>query len=208
AQARIAEGLRRAGHDVAWAHFAAPGSGVAPSSDSAKLTQWLADVAPDGAIVGNLHASSLEPLLVSVIAEICPTICVLDDFWLLTGRCAYPAGCTKFRTGCDRSCPTPREYPALEPGRIAEAWAAKRLTMSMERGPILAAYSPSAAEFARSAFPSQPGGKERIPEVTEFRLGIPVDIFHVQDRVQCRRRLNLPLDRFIILYSAASLLDK
>jgi glycosyltransferase involved in cell wall biosynthesis len=145
---------------------------------------------------------------VSIIAETCPTICVLHDFWLLTGRCAYTAGCTKLRTGCDQSCPTPSEYPALEPGRIAEAWLAKRLMLSIERRLTLAAYTPSAAAFARSAFCSGASAAGAIPNVEEFRLGIPVDVYSVQDRAECRGRLGLPLDRFIILLSAVSVSDK
>lgn len=209
AQARIVEGLRRAGHDVEWAQFGARrASSRAAVSDSVALRRWLDDVAPHLAIVGNLHGADADPLLVSIIAETCPTICVLHDFWLLTGRCAYTAGCTKFRNGCDNSCPTPSEYPALEANLIAEAWTAKRLTLSTEQRPTLAAYTPSAAAFARSAFCSGFGAAQMVPNVEEFRLGIPVEIYRVQDRVECRRRLNLPLDRFIILFSAASIWDK
>jgi glycosyltransferase involved in cell wall biosynthesis len=209
AHGRIAEGLRQAGHDIAWAHFGgrhtSRGTGV---SDSVALVRWLNDVTPDLAIVGNLHGADTEPLLVSTIVEICPTICVLHDFWLLTGRCAYTAGCTKFRTGCDHSCPTATEYPPLEPDRIAEAWRVKRLMLSLERRPTLAAYTPSAAAFARSAFSSHPAAGGAIPNVEDFRLGIPVDVYRAQDRVECRRRLDLPLDQFIILFSAVSVRDQ
>jgi hypothetical protein len=47
---------------------------------------------------------------------------LMHDLWLLTGRCAYTAGCEKYLTGCDDTCPTPAEYPALDPAKIAEAW--------------------------------------------------------------------------------------
>jgi glycosyltransferase involved in cell wall biosynthesis len=207
AQARIVAGLQQAGHNVTWAKFGTSRHAArATNSDDIALKPWLIDVAPDLAIVGNLHGASVDPSLVSTIAESCPTIWVLHDFWPLTGRCAYTAGCTKFRTGCDHTCPTPSEYPPLEPDRIAQAWAAKRLVLSVDQPPTFAAYSPSAAAFARSAFVSENGGT--VPKVEEFRIGIPVDIYRMQDRAECRQQLSLPLDRFIMLFSAASIRDK
>ncbi len=209
AQARIVAGLQQAGHHVTWAQFGIDQHAAAATiSDNVALKRWLADVAPDLVIVGNLHGANVDPLLVSIVAETSPTIWVLHDFWPLTGRCAYTAGCTKFRTGCDHTCPTPSEYPPLEPGRIAEAWAAKRLVLSMDQPPTFAAYSPSAAAFARSAFVSDSGVAGVVPNVDEFRIGIPVETYCVQDRAECRQRLGLPLDRFIILFSAASIQDK
>lgn len=208
AHGRIAEGIRRAGHEVHWAYFGQTGPGVPTQSDSARLRQWLASVKPDLAIVGNLHGAGANPLLMSIVAEVCPTLWILHDFWPITGRCAYTAGCLKYKVGCDHTCPTPDEYPALHPDEIEESWVVKRAVLSAEQAPMLLAYSASAAAFARGAFETTATSQVIAPKIEEFRLGIPVERYRVRGRRECREKLGLPLDRFIILFGAASASDK
>ncbi|HZT17832.1 MAG TPA: glycosyltransferase [Dongiaceae bacterium] len=209
AHGRIGAGIRAAGHEVMStslrAHRRNERLGGKPVA--AQLADWLAESRPDLAILGNLHGADGDASLLSHLAGTCPTIAVLHDFWLLTGRCAYPGGCTKYASGCDAACPTPREYPALAPEKIALSWAAKRAALAAGDAPRLFAYSPSAAAFARSAFPA--GRSDRLaPRVEEFRLGVPLEVFRPQDREACRRHLGLPLDRFIVLFGAASPSDR
>jgi glycosyltransferase involved in cell wall biosynthesis len=210
AHGRIDAGIRLAGHEVLstnirmhqMAHKAGGGS------VRASLSHWLHEAKPDLSIVGNLHSADGDPGVVSLIAKACQTLWVLHDFWPLTGRCAYTGSCTKYKTGCDHSCPTHTEYPVLDPAEIADAWSAKRAILSTLSGPALLASSASAAAFARSAFPSGGGGQVAVPRIEEFKLGIPTDLYRPRDRQSCRHRLGLPPDRFIILFSAASATDK
>src|SRR5262249_53059338 len=95
-----------------------------------------------------------------------------------------------------------------DPANINTAWSTKRSILSTKPALTLLAYSPSAAAFARSAFPPNNGYQADIPRIEEFRLGIPTEVYCPQDREACRRRLGLPLDRFIILFGAASATDK
>jgi glycosyltransferase involved in cell wall biosynthesis len=211
AHGRIAEGLRLAGHEVLSTSLRAlrsdaPKAATPQDRDAlrAALQRWLARTRPDLAILGNLHAAGGEPELLSTVSASAPALWVLHDFWLLTGRCAFTGDCGKYLAGCDAGCPTPREYPALEPAMIAPAWKAKRAILAGAQAPVILSHSPSAAAFARGAF----ADASARPRIEEFRLGIPLDIFQPQDRALCRRRLGLPADAFIILFSAAAPTDR
>jgi hypothetical protein len=112
----------------------------------------VAENNPDLVIVGNLHAAGADAFLLQLLCERFPTAVVLHDFWALTGRCAFPAGCDRYLAGCDHHCPTPNEYPALPPDRIAGAWSGKRLIFGEAQGPAILASTHWAAELAHSAF--------------------------------------------------------
>jgi glycosyltransferase involved in cell wall biosynthesis len=210
AHGRIGAGIRLAGHEVLSTNTRMHQMATKAEDGSVRtsLSHWLREARPDLAIVGNLHGADGDPALVSLIAEACQTLWILHDFWPLTGRCAYTGSCTKYRTGCDHSCPTPHEYPELDPADIAGAWSAKRSILLAQFAPTLLAYSASAAAFARSAVPADGARQAKVPNVEEFRLGVPVEVYRPQDRTACRRRLGLPLDRFIVLFSAASATEK
>ena len=178
AHGRIAAGLRLAGHEVRLANLRAlqgdeREDGLAVEI---RLLEWIRRGDPDLVIMGNLHAAAGDTPLLAAIAKACPTLWVMHDFWLLTGRCAFTGGCPKYLPGCDAGCPTPTEYPALAPGLIAPAWAAKRALLGTGSAPILLANSASAADFARSAFPA---GAAR-PRIEEIRLGIPLETYRPQ----------------------------
>lgn len=205
AHGRIAAGLRSAGHEVRLTSLRAlaadgPADGA---SLEARLLAWLGRVAPDLVIMGNLHAAGGDTPLLAAVAAVWPSFWVLHDFWLITGRCAFTGGCPKYRSGCDAGCPTPTEYPALAPEKIAPAWAEKRALLASATAPVLLANSLSAGEFARGAFGA--GGPR--PRIEDIRLGIPLDLYRPLGRAQCRQRFGLPQDKTIILFSAAALTD-
>ncbi|MCM2270448.1 MAG: glycosyltransferase, partial [Thermoanaerobaculia bacterium] len=121
AHERLAEAVAAAGHEVRpLALFEADNADSAfrlPTPD--ELRRAVAAVGPDLVVLGNLHAANAEPRYAEAATAAAPTLAVLHDFWWLTGRCAYPEACESYRAGCHAACPTPHEYPALAPERIA-----------------------------------------------------------------------------------------
>jgi glycosyltransferase involved in cell wall biosynthesis len=195
AHGRIAHALALAGHELFPISFASKSEDIegAAQVTNERLVEEILPAKPDFVLVGNIHSVRPDPEVLYLLAEKIPTLCVLHDFWLLTGRCPYPGECTKYLTGCDETCPTADEYPKLEPAKIAPAWRTKR--MILESGmPILLANSRWAAEYARkTASPSR---------VETIQLSFPLDTFHPQDKQGCRRILGLPEDQFIVLLTA------
>jgi glycosyltransferase involved in cell wall biosynthesis len=192
----LGEALAAAGHEVK--AVALVDHPLPEHVDASYTSEQVADLArrfrPDLAIVGNLHSARADAWMIGLLAERCPTLCVLHDFWLVTGRCGYPRGCEKYLTGCDESCPTPQEYPQLEPRKIAGAWRAKRQLLETQ-APILMANSNWTAEYVRSTL--RASGKPA--RVETFRLSFPLHVFRPLNRKMCREALGLPQDRFIVL---------
>lgn len=106
-----------------------------------QLRLALERLKPDGIHLHNLHKAAWDIGLVEECARHAPVVWTLHDMWSMTGRCCYAYDCAKFLTGCDATCPTPNEYPALAPQRIAAAWAAKKAVL--EKYPHIAAATPS-----------------------------------------------------------------
>jgi glycosyltransferase involved in cell wall biosynthesis len=199
AHQRIAESITWAGHAVIPMSLAKePNDKEAQQTPTnQRLFEDIASHRPDIIIVGNLHSVSPDPGFLLLLAERFPTLCFLHDFWLLTGRCAYPGECTKYLSGCDETCPTPHEYPQLEPQAIASAWEAKR-TILTSRLPILLANSAWTGEFARKALSGL--GPARAPRIEEVQLSFPLqETFRRLDKRTCRHLLGLPENRFIVL---------
>lgn len=204
AQRRLADAVARAGHEpvsLALAESSVP-AGAPAAVTMADLEERIAKTTPDLVLFGNVHGAGIEPAALAPIFERWPSLVVLHDLWWLTGRCIYNGACDKYLAGCDAACPTPAEYPALAPDRIARAWRDKRLLYAGARPPVLLANSAWTEATMRAAL-----GEGSAAPVERIRLGFPLEVFRPRDRADCRDRLGLPHDRFIVVASAASLLE-
>jgi glycosyltransferase involved in cell wall biosynthesis len=119
-----------------------------------------------------------------------------------TGRCAYAYDCDAFIAGCSAQCPTPDEYPALAPAKIAPAWQSRK-TVLLDR-PRIHAVAPShwlASEAIR--------GFWSMDRVHVIPYAVSLDTYVPIDRSQARRELGLPEDgRPVIALSAQDLADR
>jgi glycosyltransferase involved in cell wall biosynthesis len=204
AHGRIARALALAGHEVL--PIAVSRDNLAMDDDdgsrAARLLKRLREEEPDLVVVGNLHGARLDPEVLRELSRSFPTVFVLHDEWMLTGRCAYRDGCEQHRSpgGCDASCPTASEYPPLAPDRIGDAWRTKR-ALRAAGSPLtlvgnsrwMAAELVSASRGARAGDP--------------LHYGLPLDVFKPRDATLCRELLGLPQDRFIVLFSATGMAD-
>jgi len=108
---------------------------------SRRLNRLLSNVRPDIISVHNLHGVDWGIGLLNVCSRNAPIAWTLHDMWSLTGRCACKSSCNKYLEGCDESCPTSMEYPALAPKLIAKAWRERKEVIS--NLPNLVAVTPS-----------------------------------------------------------------
>jgi glycosyltransferase involved in cell wall biosynthesis len=166
-----------------------------------QLHAILDDLQPDVINIHNLHGMlwmgwSLD--LIRVCVEHAPTVWTLHDMWSFSGRCAYSYDCGKFSTGCDAACPTPREYPELESGRIVGAWLQRRGLL--RDFPHLAAVTPS-TWLKRQA--QQSLWAEHRVEVIPY--GLPLHVYCPTDRRGARSELGLPATGPVVIAIAANL---
>jgi len=168
------------------------------------LSRILLRLSPDVINLHNLHGAAGAGWthgLAQVCAELAPTVWTLHDMWSITGRCAYNYDCRKFITGCDSTCPTPTEYPALEPQLIAQAWEDRRRIF--DACPNLTIVSPS-RWLANEAI-SGLWQKHRI-EVIPY--GLPLDIYRPLDRAMARAALGVETTGPVLLVAAQNLVER
>lgn len=205
AHRRLAQCLREAGHEI---HVLAaadvrPFQNVCAALES-EVVARMEELNPDLVLVGNLHGAGMEPSLLGRVASRFTTVFTIHDLWLFTGRCAYVGDCKNYLTGCGEQCTCPKGHPELPPEQVQGAWSLKRSVLRSDRRPILFANSHWSLNKAREVFDHE---QVDAPQMSWIKFGYELDTFTPRDQADCRRRLGLPLDKFIIMSSASSLHD-
>lgn len=197
AHRRLIDALRLGGHAVAAHRLVdeSPKAAAEWTDDFGRTQAAILAGTPDLVLVGNVHGATRSAAVLEGLARHVPLAVVLHDLFMLTGRCAHPAGCTRIETGCDALCPTPDFYPQLAPDRIAGAFADKRRLLSGPQAPLLLANSHWTEAEARRLAPAG-------TPIARVDLAFPSDVFRPGDKAALRRRLGLPPDDVLILFAA------
>jgi glycosyltransferase involved in cell wall biosynthesis len=169
-----------------------------PSSFGVALDPWFR--AADVVQLYNTHGSYFSHSALPVLSRRRPAVWRLSDMWAFTGHVAYSYDCDRWKSGCG-SCPYLGEYPALSRDTTAALWRWKDEVYKRSRLTIVAP-SRWIEGLARespllSRFPVR-----RIPN------GIDLDRFRPVDRAEARRRLELPEDGPVVLFSAPDISDR
>lgn len=146
----------------------------------------------------NLHSGYFNYLAIDNLTTTKPAVYTLHDMWSFTGHCAYSYDCTKWQTGCGK-CPYPEIYPAIKRDTTAIEWKLKNWVYSRSNLTIV---TPSnwLAEQARQSM------LNRFP-IHHIPYGIDTSIYQPLDSEQCRAVLNIPKDKHVLMFGAASLND-
>jgi len=122
-----------------------------------------------------------------------PVVLTPHDPWLLTGHCAHPLGCPRWRIGCGR-CPDLDIYPAVRRDATAANWQRKRRLFAESRLYLATPSRWLMSMFDEAGFPAVE--KHVIPN------GVQSDVFTPGDRRAARRGLGLDEQRPIVLVVA------
>jgi glycosyltransferase involved in cell wall biosynthesis len=144
-------------------------------------------------------SSAISPYTLSYIASKKPVIWTIHDCSPFTGGCLYPMDCIKFKSGCG-NCPQIGEWPidSKFDGTSFMYKIKKNLHLSNKITPITPSKWMSELAFSSGMFVKKP---VVIPN------GVDINNFTVKDKKQIRVKLNLPIDRKIILLSSGDILD-
>ena len=170
-----------------------------PSSFGVVRDPWFREA--DVVQLHNLHGSYFSFTALPLITRTRrPVVWLLQDQWAMTGHTAYALDCERWRTGCG-SCPYLAEYPKLRRDTTALLWRLKQAVYSRS-SLTLVVPSRWVAELVEaspllSRFPMR-----RIPH------GVNTAIFSPASKAESRRRLGLPPDRPIVLFSASDLRER
>ena len=142
----------------------------------------------------NIHGGYLSISLIARLAELKPVVWRLSDLWPMTGHCAYPGNCERWRTGCGK-CPDLESYPAIKIDSTAYLFKKKD---EVYRQNTLNIIAPS-SWMERCAKESPLFA--RFP-VTRIYNGLDSKTFRPIDRGEARRNLGLDRTKRIVLFVA------
>jgi glycosyltransferase involved in cell wall biosynthesis len=146
----------------------------------------------------NLHGSYFDVRALPSISSAVPTVLTMHDAWLLTGHCAYPLECERWRTGCG-ACPHLDVYVPLRADASADNWRVKRDAARRSR---LAVATPSRwllRMVEDSQLVREHGEARCIPN------GVDTRVFTPADKREARRELGLPEDARVAVFAAKGL---
>lgn len=150
---------------------------------------------PDILVFHNLHGKYFDLRILKRLSRKIPCVLILHDRWLLSGHCAHPKGCLRWKTGCGH-CPDLSIYPSIKRDATAFNW--KRKQYIFDRS-ILYLAAPSKWQIERAKESMLSGRKYKV-----IPNAIDIDIFKLGNRYDARERLNLPKESQIILFTAHS----
>jgi glycosyltransferase involved in cell wall biosynthesis len=168
----------------------------------ADILLTLRELRPDVVVTGNLHGVPYPLQLLTHIRKLgIPVMTYMHDVYLLTGRCAQPLDCGKFRTGCDAACPTFDEHPSLPREKIAAAWQKRAdVFTGPERVPLIA-----------NSHWTQGMVVERFGEAATHdmvHLALDHEAFAPLPRAMARRLVGINDERPLVIMGAADMNDK
>lgn len=126
-----------------------------------------------------------------------PTVMTLRDGWMLTGHCACPIGCERWKTGCGR-CPDLTRAPAVPRDATAWNWRRKRRAVRRARLEVTAVSSWLAGEVERSPIFA---GKR----VYVVHNSVDERVFTPGSQSEVRRQLGVPQDAFVVLMAGQAI---
>jgi len=158
-----------------------------------KPTFWRSDIIHFHDISG-----AYSPLTVTLVSYLKKTIWTLHDLSMLTGGCLYPLDCRNFDKGCG-SCPQIGNWP-LETNVDRTDWLYRfrNWCIGKCRATLI---SPS--EWLKNLVKCR-----TTLHVDQISNGVNLLLFRFLDKKSVRKKLNLPLDKKIVLLSASDLGDR
>lgn len=186
-------------HAVTHCHH---GQGMAPADIVTEVVSTVRGLQPDVVITGNLHGTGWPLSLIQELTKIdALVVAYMHDCYWATGRCAYPGSCHLYEVGCNETCPTANEYPALPPFEIAPAWRAKAGIFASRAGIPLVTNSNWTTRLARRRY----GEDANIDCV---HLAVDHELFAPMSKAFARRLLRLPVEGHIVVMGAVDILNK
>jgi len=126
-----------------------------------------------------------------------PVVMTLHDQWYFTGICHYSSDCDKYLTQCEK-CPM-LKGPGID---LARRVYNRKRAIYEGRNITFVGCSRWMADLARKS------SLTRGHTVTNVPNAIDTDVFKPMDKLEARRRHNLPMDKKLLLFGAQRITDK
>lgn len=146
----------------------------------------------------SLHSGNFSYWAIPALTRQKPAVWTLHDMWAFTGHCSYSYECDRWQTGCGK-CPHLDSYPEIHRDTTQPVWKLKDWIYQRSDLTIV---TPSKwlTEQAQNSI------LNRFP-IHHIPNGIDTDLYRPIDSQQCRRELNIPADKHILMFGAQQLDD-
>lgn len=151
----------------------------------------------------NLFGGFLNLWSLPLMSSLKPVVWRMPDLWAVTGHCAYPYDCQRWITGC-YDCPllTPEGRRIIEPkptiwDGTSLVWRAKKDLYQKSRLHIIVTTEWMRDQVKQSIL----GGALSINVISN---GVDLEIYKPRSRTEARKKLGLPEQGSILMWSAGS----
>lgn len=141
----------------------------------------------------NLHGNYFSLFALPELTSLKPTLWTLHDMQAFTGHCAYSHECNKWETGCS-GCPSLNVYPSISKDTASYLWDIKKQIFANSR---LTIACPS--KWLKDKVKNSYLGDHDVKVVYN---GINTQAFQPTDKILARKKLGLPCDKKILIFSA------
>lgn len=126
-----------------------------------------------------------------------PTVMTLRDGWMMTGHCACPIGCDRWKTGCG-ACPDLKRAPAIPQDWTATNWKRKR--RSIQKSDL---HVTAVSTWLKKQIEASPIFAGKTIHVVQN--SVDAKDFTPGDRIAARRSLGVPENGFVVLLAGQSI---
>ncbi|MBI2966888.1 MAG: glycosyltransferase family 4 protein [Bacteroidetes bacterium] len=145
-----------------------------------------------------IHSGYFNYLALPKLTRLKPAVFTLHDMWSFTGHCGFSYRCEKWKTGCGK-CPYLNEYPSMKWDNSAFEWKLKKYIFKRSKISIVVP-SKWLLSNARQSILNH-FTMHHIPN------GLNLDTFRPLDQLQCKKMLNIPAEKKVLLFAAMGLSD-
>jgi len=211
AHQRITQALALAGHEVCLVTGTLDWSLTPVDCTVEEVERTVASLNPDLLVIGNIHNFKCSIEILEKLSYQYPTVFIMHDQWLMTGRCGYTGNCEAYTSLCDAECPTWEQYPRLAPTKIFDAFTRKQALVQNNDKLLILSDSQWLTNWSRYAYLnhfSQGDYNQIDKKFQHIYYGLDLELFRPYDKIDSRRQLGLSEDKFIILTGSQSLEDE
>ena len=157
------------------------------------ICKKVRELKPDIIHLHNIHGGFFPTKLLLKLQKSAPVVWTFHDMFPITGHCAHSFDCEKWQDGCGE-CPYPETYPEIKKDRTKSQLRYKKKIYDSSEFNIV---TPS-----RWLYNCVKKSVLKDKGVSLIYNGIDTEIFKRTEKNEARERLDLPVDRKIILFSA------
>lgn len=151
---------------------------------------------PDILHIHNMHGGGYFDIrALPSLSRRVSTVVTLHDSWILTGHCAHPLECSRWKSGCGR-CPDLGLYVPIRRDASAVNWSVKRAVLAASQLHVATPSRWLMRMVEASGIDADLCGTRVIPN------GIDLEVFRPGDKAEARFALGLPEDHLVLLVSA------